>query len=277
MRRLKGIARSPQSPKSRNVLRTLPNMKKVAVALVVLLVSVAGGWIAIEHRSDTSASLESSKTTKPAVELKKSSFTPPIPPPVMTPSRAEQVPTQQSPATRERQKYADMKLDEMLTPNNGFVDPVFGVSVTYPENWAVRDAKRWGDFNEQNTVWFVAGDSLATPSMYYQLYPEGSPPGAGNVEAYLREVARKKEESRNSRPGSDYKNDPESFVFRELNGNPSLSYFATYTQGDRVMAEYFVRVLGPKGYVMFFTNGPADHVRKIIPTVQQVGGTVKPP
>jgi hypothetical protein len=43
------------------------------------------------------------------------------------------------------------------------------------------------------------------------------------------------------------------------------------------MAEYFVRILGPKGYVMFFTNGPADHVRKIIPTVQQVGGTVKPP
>lgn len=43
------------------------------------------------------------------------------------------------------------------------------------------------------------------------------------------------------------------------------------------MAEYFIRILGQTGYVMFFVRGPAKDVQAIIPTVYQMGGTVKVP
>jgi hypothetical protein len=66
-------------------------------------------------------------------------------------------------------------------------------------------------------------------------------------------------------------------VFTQVDGHPSLSYFATYTQGDQVHAEYFTRILGDNGYVMFFVRGPAGDVQALIPTVHQMAGTVKAP
>lgn len=105
--------------------------------------------------------------------------------------------------------YPQMTLDEVLKPNNLFHDAIFGVSATYPEGWKVRDAKRWDANNQQNTVFFEAPNSQAIPSMYYQMYPEG-PPASANVEAYLREVAQKKEDSRSGNGKNDYKNDPNS-------------------------------------------------------------------
>jgi len=112
--------------------------------------------------------------------------------------------------------------------------------------------------------------------MYYQMYPQGEP-ALGDAETMLREQARLKEASRSQNGTNDYKNDPESFVFRDVNGHPSLSYFATYTRGDQVQAEYFTRILGDNGYVMFFVRGPAKDVQALIPPVYQMAGTVKPP
>jgi len=170
-----------------------------------------------------------------------------------------------------------MSLTQVLGPNNGFHDAVFGVSATYPEGWSVRDAGRWGLNNRENTVFFNPPEgSEAVPSMYYQMYRSGAP-AAGDAETFLREQAQGKEASRSHNGANDYKNDPDSFVFRNVDGHPSLSYFATYTQGDQVQAEYFLRILGENGYVMFFTHGPAKDVRALIPSVYQMGGTVKPP
>jgi hypothetical protein len=100
-----------------------------------------------------------------------------------------------------------------------------------------------------------------------------------NPEATLRDMARQKEASRSNSGESDYKNDPESFVFRTVHGKPSLSYFATYTNraNGEVHAEYFMRILGPTGYVMFFTRGPVKDVQTLIPAVFEMGGTVRPP
>ena len=112
--------------------------------------------------------------------------------------------------------------------------------------------------------------------MYYRDYNDGEPSGVA-TEAVLREMAQKKEESRSQSGIPDYKNDPGSFVFRQIDGHPSLSYFATYTGNNQVQAEYFLRILGENGYVMFFVHGPVKDVQALIPAVYQMGGSVKPP
>jgi hypothetical protein len=98
-----------------------------------------------------------------------------------------------------------------------------------------------------------------------------------NPEATLRDMAQQKEVSRIADGRTDYRNDPSSFVFRTIDGRPSLSYIATWTRNDEVQAEYFLRILGPTGYVMFFNQGPAKDVQALIPAVFQMAGTVKPP
>jgi hypothetical protein len=182
-----------------------------------------------------------------------------------------------TPPSKPNVSYPQMMLSQVLLPNNRFYDAVFGVSATYPEGWIVKEAKRWGKDNRENTVFFdPPAESRAVPSMYYQMYPDG-PPAMENAEALLREQARAKEASRAGDGSNEYKNDPDSFVFREINGHPSLSYFATYTQGDQVKAEYFTRILGDKGYVMFFVRGPVEDIKAIIPAVYQMSSTVTPP
>lgn len=171
-----------------------------------------------------------------------------------------------------------ISLSEVLQPNNGYFDAAYGVAVTYPAGWAVRQALRWGVNNGENTVFFSPPPgSAAVPSMYYRNYSDGPSFDMTNPEATLRDMARQKEESRSGGGQNDYKNDPDSFVFRTIDGHPSLSYFATYTTGGQVHAEYFLRILGNGGYVMFFTRGPTKDVQALIPSVFEMGGTVRPP
>lgn len=77
--------------------------------------------------------------------------------------------------------------------------------------------------------------------------------------------------------GWDYTNVRDTYVFREINDRPSLSYSAKYTHGNIVMAEYFMRILGQKGYVMFFVRGEANAIKAQIPTIPQMGMTVRVP
>lgn len=41
-----------------------------------------------------------------------------------------------------------------------------------------------------------------------------------------------------------------------------MSYFATFTRSDQIMTEHFIRVLGPRGYDMFFTKGNFEDVKR---------------
>lgn len=173
--------------------------------------------------------------------------------------------------------YAQMELSEVLFPNNVFHDPVFGVYAKYPDGWTVSKFRRWGAKNGENTVFLKPPEgSRAIPSMYYRKFTD-TPPDRAYAEAVMRDQARLKEASRTERGMQNYKNDPESFVYREVDGNPSLSYFATYDKGDEVHAEYFMRILGDEGYVMFFVRGPVDDVSEVVTPVHEMGGTVTPP
>ena len=57
----------------------------------------------------------------------------------------------------------------------------------------------------------------------------------------------------------------------------AMTYFATFTRGDQVMTEHFIRVLSPRGYVMFFTTGRFEDVKTIMPQLKQAASTVKGP
>lgn len=195
---------------------------------------------------------------------------PPIAPPPPAPVTAVAQPAEVAPA-----ESPQIVLDDVLGPNNLYHDDLLGVSATLPDGWKVRSAQRWGTNNRENTV-FMETDAAAAPSMYYQMYPK-EVPERGATEAYLRNIAQWKEGSRISGGLTDYKNVPESFSFKEIDGRSTLSYFATFTAGDQVMTEYFVRILGQKGYVMFFTKGKLEDVKAIMPPVEKMAASVKVP
>jgi hypothetical protein len=169
-------------------------------------------------------------------------------------------------------------LKEVLGPNNSFLDAKFGVSVSYPQGWTVSELQRWGTASGQNTVFFAPpAPSRARPSLYYQMFSASEPaPAAGDVQAYLRGTADSKEKSRAAVLG-DYKNVPGSLEFRQFGGRPSMSYFAVYTLRGEIMEEYFVRIIGEKGYVMFFVQGPAEDVTALRAEVNRMANTVQVP
>jgi hypothetical protein len=170
----------------------------------------------------------------------------------------------------------DVPLKDVLGPNNSFNDSVFGVSLTYPAGWELVGGFRWGTNNGENTFRFrPLWPSEVIPSMYYQRFSATNPRPA-DINVWFRESARKKEESR-SEGGGDYRNVPESFVFKNVGELPSFSYLATFTAGNRKMAEYFVRVAGQKAYVMFFTQGALEDINAIRRDIDGMAATVRVP
>lgn len=170
----------------------------------------------------------------------------------------------------------EVDLKDFLGPNNSFRDPVFGIALTYPNGWEVVGGGRWGKDNGENTFRFrPVWPSPATPSLYYQRFLAANP-RPSDFEAWFRESARKKAESR-SQAIKDYQNVPDSFSFKTIAGQPSGSYLATFTVGNRKMAEHFVRVAGPTAYVMFFTQGSAEDVAAVRAEIERMAETVRIP
>ena len=188
--------------------------------------------------------------------------------------KAMALPTPTTASSEAPKKILPVSFDEAIQPNHQIYDAMYGVSATYPEGWAVRQTLRWGPDNRENSIFFSLPDHpLARSLMYYQKYTDRVP-DLNDSEAYFRWTAESREAGR-VRNLTDYKN--ESLAFRQINGRPTMSYFATYTKGDAVMAEYVVRILGRSGYVMFSINGPATDVQAIIPQVATMGDTVVVP
>ena len=248
---------------------------KLLLSIVAVVLSCLGwyifgpGDVYVTTASATVSLVPPSPSAKPTAPPPPSAVAAAVP---ATPAVAAAPPAAARPAGAPQIVLADV-----LGPNNLYHDDLLGISMTYPEGWRVRDAKRWGTNNHENTLWLLPdGETTASPSMYYKNYTD-TPPDSSVAEAYLRKQAQEKEDFRISGGIADYKNVPESFAFTDVNGNPSLSYFATFTRGDQVMTEYFVRVLGQQGYVMFFTTGKLEDVKAIMPQVNQMAASVKVP
>lgn len=170
-----------------------------------------------------------------------------------------------------------MSLVGMVGANNLFHDDAWGLSMTYPDGWTLLRGMRWGEDHRENTL-FMSPDvpSTARPSMYYQEFRD---PAATreNAKTYLRGLAQWKENSRIAAGVSDYKNVPGSFAFTAIDGHPAMSYFATFSEGNDVRTEYFIRILGRQGYVMFFTSGRLEDVKPIMPAIEKMAASVKLP
>ena len=175
-----------------------------------------------------------------------------------------------------QQSAIRVQAGEVVAANNVFRDSVTGVSLTYPAGWEVLDGIRWGPENRENTFRFrPLWPSETSPSLYYQPFRPDNPRPA-DVNAWLLENARKKEASRQS-GGGDYRNDPDSVRLRTFNGKPGLSYVATFTTRDQKMAEYNLRVVGEKYYVMFFTFGAIDDVLAVRAEIDRMAESVQVP
>jgi hypothetical protein len=260
--------------------------------IAVIVAVVALGWFGFKrYVARAEANIDAASRAEADASSVKSVVTPapvstPAPlAPVVSSSAAPvarpMAAAESAPAAPTAAPSAPIKIDltQALGPNNHYHDAHVGLSVTLPAGWTVRDAIRWGENHTQNTVFLRPEPrTTASPSMYYKPYtPEEaasiSSRGAG---ALLREQAEKKEISR-AAGGSDYRNVPDSFAFFDVNGSPAMSYFATFTRGDQVMTEHFIRVLGPRGYVMFFTPGKFEDVQAIMPQLKQAASTVRGP
>jgi hypothetical protein len=258
-------------------------VKKFALLFALLVVVAIGVWWLQRPAAPSAPAIA-------VVEADSKSMTPApraMPAEAMAPTAPTVAPAAASPAPAPAARMVmerppgKLSVNDVVLPGNRISDPEIGLAATYPENWTVRDvALRWGVNEGENTIFFGLPDGMqGTSSMYYRKYTDGPAFSMANPEATLRDMAQQKEVSRIADGRKDYRNDPDSFVFRTIDGNPSLSYFATYTQPNtgEVHAEYFLRILGPGGYVMFFNYGPAKDIQALIPTVFQMAGTVKPP
>lgn len=255
--------------------------------LVLIVAAAALGWFGLtRYRASLKPASIAAVTVVPPVKPAQppASVVPSavaVPPPAV-PKPAAVAPVL-VPATdaRPQDPSAPIKIDlaRVLGPDNHYRDDVVGLSAKLPEGWTVRDAIRWGEGHRQNTVFLKPADaSSASPSMYYKPYTaeEAASMGGTGAEALLREQAQKKEASRIGAVG-DYRNVPDSFLFFDVNGSPAMSYFATFTRGDQVMTEHFIRILGPKGYTMFFTTGKFEDVKAIMPQLKQAASSVTGP
>jgi hypothetical protein len=170
----------------------------------------------------------------------------------------------------------EIPLKDLVGPNNQIHDALYGVSFTLPAGWEVRGAQRWGQDNQENTIFLSAvWPSESRPSVYYAPIREVLAPG--QAEDYFRRTAVTKAESRVKGGMRDYVNVPASFVMKQINGRESLSYHATFSRGTVKMVEYFTRIAGAKVMVMLFAQIPLEEFATLQPELDRMMATVKVP
>lgn len=170
-----------------------------------------------------------------------------------------------------------MPLSGMMGGGHLFHDDLYGIAVTLPDGWSITNGIRWGKKGGENTLFFSSPTGSSHTSLYYQKYPGGAAPPLDQTQSYFQGQAQWKEQSRISAGLSDYANVPDSFSYAPIDGHPALSYFATFTAGGAVQTEYFIRVLGAQGYMMFFTHGTLEDVKAAMPQIQAMAASVKVP
>lgn len=171
-------------------------------------------------------------------------------------------------------------VSELVGANNVIRDQLYGISVTHPAGWQVRGAQRWGKNNQENTIAFMPIWPLASrPSLYYQPKSNFNTPAPepGQEEAHFRLTAGTKAASRVASGLRDYKNLEDTFDFTKLNGRPAVRYVASFTLNGKKQYEYFIRVLGDRMMVMFFTQGPAEELEVVREEIDKMSASVVVP
>jgi hypothetical protein len=168
-----------------------------------------------------------------------------------------------------------LPVSQFLGANGSFRDEAKGVTATIPSGWTASNVTPAGEL--ANSIAFrVADHPGASPRFYYRIKEPAPPKTADAAEAFLRDQAKTKETDRQTRI-PDYRNRPNSFVFRDLNGQPSLSWIADYTQDGQAHVEYLTRILGPSSVGLLFLQIPAGELEALRPAVDEMAATVRLP
>jgi hypothetical protein len=152
-------------------------------------------------------------------------------------------------------------LGEIVTDDRSIRDPLYGLTLRYPQGWIVRGVTRWGD--RETTVYFGAPNAAnAFVTLYYRMYttPVALP---SDPESFLRTEATQKAERRVNGGLADYANVVDSFAFKTVGNLPALNYSARFSAGGKTHVEYIVRVLSPKGVATFLLRAPLDELESV--------------
>jgi len=145
-------------------------------------------------------------------------------------------------------------LGEIVGSDRSIRDPLYKVTARYPTDWVVRGVTRWGD---RETTIFLGEPAVSVTAWLYYRFPLDHRP-IPDLEAYLREAAKKKTQQRIEGGLADYAIVADSFSFRLVGELPALSYVAGFTVSSTTYREYFVRVLSSKGEALFFLRAPLE-------------------
>jgi len=157
---------------------------------------------------------------------------------------------------------------EMTSGIDTFFDPEYHIVGKIPPGWKVKHSQHWG--NKQGTVWLEDPDDPGVkPSLYYKLYDTPLQLASQDeINAWLLDQAAQKAQLRVSQGLSDYTNGPMNLV--TIDDRPALEWTATYTVNGQPYSEYLIRLYSPNGTALYFTQGPADQMPEVIPTVKAV-------
>jgi hypothetical protein len=148
-------------------------------------------------------------------------------------------------------------IKELTGPDNTLWDQKLKISATMPAGWTIGSGQR---SDEVLSLDFrLPGSAKARAALYARINPPSAPNPGDDPETFLRADAAKKATERILR-FPDYVNRADSFVFRTINGQPTLSWTADYTSDGTRHSEFLVRVLGPKSVALFFLSGPTGEV-----------------
>jgi len=168
-------------------------------------------------------------------------------------------------------------IDDISGPDLSIHDNKYGISGRYPTAWIIRSAQRWGD--QATTIAFGAPECPeARPNLYYRVFHIPLSIPTGGAESWLRDEARRKVEQRVNLEGlADYRNRPNSIVFRSIGGRAALSWTADYTSAGDKWTEYLTAVLSENGLVLFFLQAPAAKITLVIPKYEKMIETLRMP
>ena len=121
-----------------------------------------------------------------------------------------------------------------------------------------------------------APSESAYPTLYYQVYAQPISLPA-DTDAFLRELAQKKEEQRITGGLADYANVVNSFEISSVGGHPASRYTARFTGGGTTQVEYFVRVISPNGVAVYFLRAPLAEFDGLRPAFDAMVETTRLP
>jgi len=180
-----------------------------------------------------------------------------------------------NPRTRGTQ-VVDKRLSEILRPDNLIEDAKTGLHVRYPQGWKPQSVVPAGKKAES----ILFSPSAETPAInaafYYRLNQPAPPSDPAAAAVFLRDQAALKEKDRQGR-SPDYKNRPDSFALKRLNGQTALAWVADYERDDAKWSEYLIRVLGKSSVGLFLLNAPADQIEALRPALDAMADTVELP